>query len=225
MRQGSRCVWWWGLGNAGSKLGAGGVGATRWCAQGPTCPPKPAAPLRSLNHIQLPKVKLGIAATATISFSKVALQPFKLGSGNSSQLPVPPALYFSLKVSRTAVGNATGPTSLRQGNLPWDVRYSSPSAQAISRSNTGIVFKPARVMTGKLKAALTTPTTYSFSLVFSGNVSIACADGYGGIDFLTPCTECKDLGAQSYSSATGSVTCSTCPGPLVVYAASTACGE
>jgi len=216
--------------------------------------PPPPNPLHYRDlpppHIQLPKVKLGVAATATIRFSNVVLQPFILASSGSQHLPTPVIrLSISLKIPAAALGKVSGRTSLQQINLPWVVQYSDPSVQAISRSNAGIVFRSARLKTGNKRTRFIKPTTYSFSLIFGGNVSIVCADGYGGslypaantstavcslcaagtagsgLNFLTPCTECQALGPQSFSSTAGSAGCSQCPATQVVNADSTGCGE
>jgi len=175
------------------------------------------------------------------SFSNVVLQPFNLASSGNQQLPTTPVirLSFSLKIPPAALGKVSGRTSLQQTSLPWVVQYSDPSVQAISRSNAGIVFKSASLMTGKKRTRFVKPTTYSFTLIFGGNVSIVCADGYGGslypaantsttvcslcaagtagsgLNFLSPCTLCNDLGPQSYSSSAGSASCSTCPATQV----------
>jgi len=141
------------------------------------------------NHLQLPKIKGGIAAATTIQFVNVVLQPFTLGSGNNSQVPTTPLikLSFSLQIKRAAVGHVSGLIPLREGNMPWAVRYGDAPVQAISFSNAGITFKSAKLMTGKTKKSFIKPTTaYSFSLTLNGSASIACADGYGGsLDYST----------------------------------------
>jgi len=122
-------------------------------------------------------VKLGVAATATISFSNVVLQPFILASSGSQQLPTTPVIRLSIsfKIPAAALGKVSGRTSLQQHtNLPWVVQYSDPSVQAISRSNAGIVLKSASLMTGK-NILSSLPPTHSRSSSAATSVQMAMA--------------------------------------------------